>query len=79
MNEFNSSLIVHHFSFIISRFLTHHDQSQDGQAHAERQRRGPRFVEPCHSGDGRDWRNPRTGDPIRFVRVQNIKGRIVEP
>jgi signal peptidase I len=32
-----------------------------------------------HSGDSRDWKDAKTGEPIRFVRVDQIKGKILKP
>ena len=32
-----------------------------------------------HSGDSRDWKDPKTGELIRFVRVDQLKGKIIEP
>lgn len=31
-----------------------------------------------HSGDSRDWKDAQ-GRPVRFVRVDDIKGKIIEP
>ncbi len=32
-----------------------------------------------HSGDSRDWKDPKTGHPIYFVDMDKIKGKVIEP
>lgn len=32
-----------------------------------------------HSGDSRDWKDPKTGDPVFFVSVSNLKGKLIDP
>jgi signal peptidase I len=32
-----------------------------------------------HSGDSRDWKDPKTGEPIHFVSLKDIKGKVIEP
>jgi signal peptidase I len=32
-----------------------------------------------HSGDSRDWKDAKTGAPIRFIRIGDIKGKLIEP
>jgi signal peptidase I len=32
-----------------------------------------------HSGDSRDWKDPKTGEPIFFVDIEKIKGKLITP
>jgi signal peptidase I len=31
------------------------------------------------SGDSRDWRHPQTGEPILFIAVHDLKGKLMTP